>query len=256
MASEEKKPPASLDAFFKSKPKKTPKATNMNAFVERPVEKTPPPKPVRSTEGENTEGWERALRHDQEILKAGGLWIKEVEADGACLFRAFADQLTGDGSVHADYRTKCVDFLESHREDFEPFLDEDFTAYCARMRLQATWGGHVEVQALARSLGVNVVIYTPAEAVKVDALSSTAIEIVTSEDARCVLLSFHPTHHAGQHYNSVRCVTDVGEGAADHMTILELKRRKGEALLPPPAVPAPEAAEQKTKGRSAKVFHS
>merc|ERR1712217_292890 len=71
-----------------------------------------------------------------------------------------------------------------------------------------------------------------------------ALEIVTTEaeDARCVQSSFHPTHHHGQHYNSVRCVTDEGSGPAPAASLAELKRRIDEALAPPP--PKEEVVEE------------
>jgi len=227
--------PASLEALFKSKPKKKPKSTNLNA--ERPPDK-PAPKLARDmapTEGEADEGWQRALRRDQDLLKSCGLWIKEVEADGACLFRAFADQLDGDGgTAHAAYRERCVDFIQAHREDFEPFLEQDFDEYCARMREPTTWGGHVEAQALARCGGVNVLIYRPAEASRPDALQGSTVEILASEesDCRCVQMSFHPTHHHGQHYNSVRCAGDSGDGPPPAASVAELRRRIEDALRP------------------------
>jgi len=250
MASEEKpkKPPSSLDALFNNKAKKKPKPVNMNSVQEKPQEKpAPAPKFFKSPDApaESAEqGWERALRRDQELLKSCGLWIKEVEADGACLFRAFADQLGGDGGqAHAQLRERCVDFMQAHRDDFEPFLEEDFSAYCARMREPSTWGGHVEAQALARCEGVNALIYRPAEAgSRLDGLLSTLVEIPTSEesDARCVQLSFHPTHHAGQHYNSVRCSEDEGAGPAPAVSLAELRTRLETASRPK----APEPVEE------------
>eukprot|EP00439_Symbiodinium_sp_Y106_P063306 s846_g9.t2 len=403
----------------------------------------------------STEGWARELKkdvssvhlaHDQDLLKSCGLWVKEVEGDGACLFRAFADQLvTDEPDAYAQMRERCVDFMEAHREDFEPFIDaawlawdrcsfiavvagrgkslelflewsryldsrgchspvsdnrcidqelklahawdcvqrnsksvqtedagdaprsreatrdvevhwrrarnlsragiamrsllqeiregrarlcesespvravvrvrswsdasvipcpegiqqkhmeacrklqsevfnlrsiapglrlpqavrtdgsgpartvnvmghllddvrskqtesvystdwtrEDFEGYCSRMRQKCTWGGHVEVQALARLNGVNAVIYQPSQASgKPDQILRSAVEIIaSSEDARCVQLSFHPTHHAGQHYNSVRCCTDDGSGAAELISFGEIKRRIEETLRP------------------------
>mmetsp|Transcript_35764 Transcript_35764/g.83168 ORF Transcript_35764/g.83168 Transcript_35764/m.83168 type:complete len:267 (-) Transcript_35764:85-885(-) len=256
MASEEKGkgPPSSLDALFKSKAKKKPKPVNLNAVTERPPPAKPAPVPkllAHSSGGTSDgaeQGWERALRRDQELLKACDLWIKEVEADGACLFRAFADQLNGDGGeAHAQFRERCVDFMRDHREDFEPFLEEDFNEYCKRMREPTTWGGHVEAQALARLAGVNAIIYRPAEAGgQPTGLLNTLVEIPTSDssEARCVQLSFHPTHHAGQHYNSVRCASDDGAGPAPPASLAELRRRTEEALRPK----APEPAEQAEVG--------
>jgi len=257
--SDPKGKPDSLDALFKAKAKKKPKAMNLNAAAEKPP--PPAPKPLRSPtaeagDGGQGEGWERALKRDQELLKACGLWIKEVEADGACLFRAFCDQMNGDGGKdHASFRERCVDFMQGNREDFEPFLEEDFAEYCARMRRPSTWGGHVEAQALARCEGVSALIYRPAEAGEPQALSATSVEILSSgaEDARCVQLSFHPTHHAGQHYNSVRCVTDEGEGPSPAASLAELRRRIEDALRPPAASSTPaEEPEEEASGAGAR----
>lgn len=258
MAASDKGKP-SLDDLFKSKAKKKPKSVNLNdaASADRPVVPLGPATSVKPRDGgvakadglsaATLEGWERALRRDQELLKSCGLWIQEVEADGACLFRAFADQLQGGGgSTHAGLRERCVDFMEAHRADFEPFLDEEFEGYCARMRESSTWGGHVEVQALARCNGVNAIIYQPAEARRPEGLLETAVEILTTdaEDVRCVQLSFHPTHHAGQHYNSVRLDVDDGAGPAPPFSLAELRRRIREAYEAKPAPAATTAAAE------------
>lgn len=223
---------ASLGASFKSKAKKKPKAFDLDAERPKEPEKpVPKPKPAIAQD----EGWERALKRDQELLRSCGLRIKEVEADGACLFRAFADQIEGDGGAgHAAYREQCIDFLQAQRADFEPFLEEEFNEYCTQMRNPKAWGGHVEVQALARAIGVNAVIWQPTEAGRPDRLVSTAVEMTTSEadDVRCVQLSFHPLHHAGRHYNSVRCSTDEGSGPPASASLTELRRRIEEALKP------------------------
>lgn len=250
MAEKEKKgPPKTLEEMFANKGKKKPKATNMNAAVAAEKPEPAPAKPTGPTVGDlgaaravaaaaaeaadKQEGWERALRRDQDLLKACGLWIKEVEGDGACLFRAFADQIGGDEADHASFREQCVDFMQAHRSDFEPFLEEPFEPYCARMRRQETWGGHVEAQALCRAAGVSMVIYRPAEAGSPEGLLGTTVEIATEEGStRCAQLSFHPTHHAGQHYNSVRCAASDGATPAANVSIAELRRRVEEALRP------------------------
>lgn len=262
MASDESPPkakgPPSLDDLFKGKAKKKAKPLNLNKSqaVEKPPD--PPPRPARPAEPAELQ-WERALRRDEDTLKACGLWMKAVEADGACLFRAFADQMEGDsGEKHASYRETCVDFLEAHRADFEPFLEEDFDGYCQRMREPAVWGGHVEAQALAQALGMNVVIHRPADAEKPEDLDRASVEILVSDlgDARCIQLSFHPTHHVGQHYNSVRCSDDDGAGPAPAMSMVELRRRMEDARRPPEPEAKASAGGPKAKPRCrpGKVF--
>jgi len=177
-------------------------------------------------------GWERAFRHDDEMLRACGLWCKKVEADGACLFRAFSDQLEGDGgSEHLKYRTQCVTFLEAHRNEFAPFIETAFKQYCTKLREPSAWGGHVEAQALSRALGVNVLIHQPAEAQTAEDVPQHGIAVVCDdEDAPCVQVCFHPRYHSGAHYNSVRCVGDRGDGMPVAATLQELRERMVESL--------------------------
>eukprot|EP00434_Breviolum_minutum_P007086 symbB.v1.2.006252.t1/scaffold370.1/size393101/18 len=124
---------------------------------------------------------------------------------------------------------------------------DEFESYCSRMRQRCTWGGHVEVQALARRNGVNAVIYQPSQASgRPDQILKSAVEIQASDEtAGCVQLSFHPTHHAGQHYNSVRCCTDEGSGPAELVSFGEIKRRIEDKLRPRDY--AEESEEQKDR---------
>jgi len=250
--------PASLEDLFKNKAKKKPKGVNLSK--EQSKEKPPEaPKPVLAreliAEGvlDPEEGWKRALKHDQDLLEACSLKIKEVEADGACLFRAFGDQLDGDGgSKHADYREQCIDFMKAHRSDFEPFIEEDFDGYCRRMSEATSWGGQVEVQALARSLGVNALIYRPAEATVPTDLEKNTIEVLSEGSQRCVQLVFHPQHHAGPHYNSVRCLGN-DDGPALEASAEELRRRVQEALTKKEAPPAEAEEEEAPKNKGNKL---
>ena len=54
-----------------------------------------------------------------------GLKIRDVAADGNCLFSAVSDQVYGTPASHADVRRDTMDFIEQHRADFEPFVEDD-----------------------------------------------------------------------------------------------------------------------------------
>lgn len=43
-----------------------------------------------------------------------GFLIKEMGADGACLFRAVADQVYGDQELHSIVREDCMDYVVSY----------------------------------------------------------------------------------------------------------------------------------------------
>ena len=53
------------------------------------------------------------------------LRMREIEGDGNCLFRAIVDQLEAKQERHQLYRQLAVDYLRTHAEEFQLFLDED-----------------------------------------------------------------------------------------------------------------------------------
>jgi len=179
-------------------------------------------------------GWERSFRRDDDMLRASGLWCKKVEADGACLFRAFSDQLEGDGGAgHIEFRRKCVEYLEAHEAEYAPFVEGSFNTYLSRMMEPSEWAGHTEVEALSKTLGVNIIIHRPAEANSPEEARKLALEVINfDENAPCVQVCYHPRYHAGPHYNSVRCLGDDGSGQPIVRTITEMREICEDALAP------------------------
>ena len=118
--------------------------------------------------------------------------IKDVAADGHCLYRAVADQ---SGSTYAEVRKTCASFMESHESDFAPFIeDESFGDHCAKVRSSAEWGGQPEVLALARALGRPIVVYSR------DAAPLRMGEDCAGEE---LVVTYHRDYYAlGEHYNS------------------------------------------------------
>lgn len=53
-----------------------------------------------------------------------------------CLFRALGDQLEGHSRGHLRLRQDTVQHMQAHRQDFEPFVEDDvpFTQHCTRVR--------------------------------------------------------------------------------------------------------------------------
>ena len=64
-----------------------------------------------------------------------------------CLFRALADQLYGNskaiGGYHLKLRRETVNYIRLHRQDFEPFVDEDvtFDRHCELLEQDGTYAG-------------------------------------------------------------------------------------------------------------------
>lgn len=134
------------------------------------------------------------------------------------MFRVLADQLEGNESLHAGYRAEVLRFMCGHREDFEPFVEDDeaWDHYVGRMARDSTWGGNLELQAASRRYEVNIVIHivraSPDHrrrgAVSVECadtrsrrqLEAPPYEILNPAAARAI----HMSYHGGEHYNSVR----------------------------------------------------
>ena len=44
-----------------------------------------------------------------------------------CLFRSLGDQIDGDHTSHARHRRETVKYMRDHRDDFEPFMEDNIT---------------------------------------------------------------------------------------------------------------------------------
>lgn len=160
-----------------------------------------------------------ASKFRQQLMNAGCLIIREVAGDGNCLFRAISDQMTGRETRHDAYRQQCCQFMTDNEDDFAPFLLEEenhgsFSDYVAAMRRNREWGGNLELQALSLALNVNIVVHQ---------LDQPRWELC-NHDAR-VVRTISISYHDGDHYNSVRALSDDTDGPAvtiDYKTLTPL----------------------------------
>ena len=116
--------------------------------------------------------------------------IKDVAADGHCLYRAVADQ---SDSTYTEVRKTCAAFMAAHESDFAPFIeDESFGDHCAKVRSSAEWGGQPELLALARALNRPIVVY-----------SRDSAPLRMGEGSDEIVVTYHRDYYAlGEHYNS------------------------------------------------------
>lgn len=157
-------------------------------------------------------------------LRPLGLVVRKMEGDGNCLFRAFADQITGDCEEHQQFRDECCDIMLEQAAEFELFhADEDeeeslsFEAYVQRMRHPGKWGCQLELMALCRQHNVNAIVHQ---------CGRPAYEMGNApRDARCIQLSYHD----GEHYNSIRFAWDIALGQpVQHLSLQQLRPSAGE----------------------------
>lgn len=135
-------------------------------------------------------------------LQALGLKLREVPGDGNCLFRALGDQLEGHSWGHLRLRQETVQYMMSHRQDFEPFVEDDvpFSQHLSNLSQPGTFAGNDAIVAFARSQQVKVVIHQ---------LNMPLWEINGSEKQVCREL--HIAYRYGDHYDSVRRTGDTSE---------------------------------------------
>ncbi|XP_057212560.1 OTU domain-containing protein 5-A isoform X1 [Triplophysa rosa] len=88
-----------------------------------------------------------------------GFVIKKMKEDGACLFRAVADQVYGDQDMHEVVRKHCMDYLTKNADYFSNYVTEDFTTYINRKRKNNCHGNHIEMQAMAEMYNRPVEVY-------------------------------------------------------------------------------------------------
>ncbi|KAM3871851.1 OTU domain-containing protein 3 [Diretmus argenteus] len=173
-------------------------------------------------------------------LQALGLKLREVPGDGNCLFRALGDQLEGHSRGHLRLRQETVQYMMSHRQDFEPFVEDDvpFAQHLSNLSQPGTFAGNDAIVAFARSQQLKVVIHQ---------LNTALWEINGAEKQVCREL--HIAYRYGDHYDSVRRTGDNSESPAQ-LRIENLQnsrgqqREFGDGQRDQPTNPSPSSLEE------------
>ena len=138
----------------------------------------------------------------EKLLDPAGLMLKEVMADGHCLYRAVSDQVADSQSNYSSVRSICADTLMNNADEYAPFaeFDDSFEEYVDAVRNSAQWGGQLEVRALAQALKRTIIVYS----VEYSEPVVMGEEFSSHSDSNPIRLSFHRHYYAlGEHYNSV-----------------------------------------------------
>ncbi|KAK3870313.1 hypothetical protein Pcinc_023411 [Petrolisthes cinctipes] len=134
-------------------------------------------------------------------LVAMGLTLREIPGDGNCLFRALGDQLDGTPNTHQKHRQDVVAYMRQHRNDFEPFVEDDvpFERHLSNLAELGTYAGNDCIVAFARLHKVVVVIHQ---------LNAPLWQISGPDAKKSGMPELHISYHNGDHYNSVRRIGD------------------------------------------------
>ncbi|XP_055941406.1 putative bifunctional UDP-N-acetylglucosamine transferase and deubiquitinase ALG13 isoform X2 [Argiope bruennichi] len=93
------------------------------------------------------------------FLNCLGLYRSDVAKDSSSLFRVVSEQLFYTQVHHVKLRERCVEYMEEHRNIFEPLIKEDFNEYLQKIRDPQEWAGEVEMKALSLKYKVDFVVY-------------------------------------------------------------------------------------------------
>lgn len=154
-------------------------------------------------------------------IRKRGLVEKEVAANGHCLYLAVADQMTqqklsldpvqelSDGSRsdsagkndlpgYKKVRVAAADYIASHSQDFEPFLEEPIDGYLHKLRDTGEWGGQLELAALAKAYRININVLQGSGRLE------TIASGVVGDSHEAWLAYYRHGFGLGEHYNSLR----------------------------------------------------
>ncbi|KAI8633874.1 OTU-domain-containing protein [Xylariaceae sp. FL1651] len=159
----------------------------------------------------------------ERAFNAHGLIEYEIRPDGHCLFSAVADQLaqrniplslspsiddTGrDGEKTPPYRAVrrvATDYIETHSDNFAPFLEEPLETYVPKIRDTAEWGGQLELLALASAYHVQIKVVQNGRTETIQPSDGGQDQDKRDEDRTIWLAYYRHGYGLGEHYNSLR----------------------------------------------------
>lgn len=78
--------------------------------------------------------------------------IKEITADGNCLFRAMSFFVEGNQENHRKYRYQTVEYLRIHKDEYQCLFEtqQELEDYIKMMAKDHVWGGELELSILSK----------------------------------------------------------------------------------------------------------
>lgn len=153
----------------------------------------------------------------EEYYSAFGLKIRKMMGDGNCLFRAFADQVEGSESNHSLYRTKIVQHVTDHKDEYAIFHEQEeektFDERLKKLKKNGTYGGQESLVAFARVFKRVVFVHQPDEKIT---LQLPPWPDVDSSRFKQV----HILYTGGNHYDSIRFVNDNQNSKSANVLLL------------------------------------
>ncbi|CAG9855390.1 unnamed protein product [Phyllotreta striolata] len=153
-----------------------------------------------------------------------GFEIKNMNEDGACLFRSISDQVYGDQEFHFQVRQDCMNYIVQNRDYFEPYVTEDFEKYVARKRTWHVHGNHLEIQAMSELYNRTIEVYC----YQIEPINIFNGSRITSYEP--IRLSYHRMCHYNSISNPNSPSVGVGLGLPNYKPIDIDRRRLHDAV--------------------------
>ncbi len=141
----------------------------------------------------------------KEELKSAGFSIREIQGDGNCLYRSFADQVYGNENYYQTVKSKCLDYLELEKDFFGQFIEggiEKFDDYVKMKKIDGVWGDDIEIQAMSEIYNRPIEIYSYSK-VPIKTFHENPSQSVLYEREISNLPPIRLSYHGKAHYNSV-----------------------------------------------------
>ncbi|XP_041035511.1 OTU domain-containing protein 5-A [Carcharodon carcharias] len=135
-----------------------------------------------------------------------------MKEDGACLFRAVADQVYGDQDMHDVVRKHCMDYLVKNADYFSNYVTEDFSTYINRKRMSSCHGNHIEMQAMAEMYNRPVEVYQYSMAGEENLEPINTFHGIHQTEDEPIRVSYHRNIHYNSVVNPNKATIGVGLG--------------------------------------------
>ncbi|GAU93485.1 hypothetical protein RvY_05420 [Ramazzottius varieornatus] len=152
------------------------------------------------------------------------LVIKPMKEDGACLFRAVADQVMGDEEMHDMVRQQCLDYMERNEDYFSQYITEDFQQYIRRKRTLTEHGNHIEIQAMSEVYNRRIEVF------EYDIDPINVFQGAHPQENAPVRVSYHQKCHYNSVIDPYAATIGVGLGMPDFHPGLAEQRLMSQAI--------------------------
>ncbi|KRY67895.1 OTU domain-containing protein 5-A, partial [Trichinella pseudospiralis] len=208
------------------------RAKQKNLSHTLPSTSTAPVKQGYNSEDEYDEELNTGVDEDQldrnfedALKKAKGFIIKKMKADGACLFRAVADQVYGDQEMHDTVRKLCINYMKKNSDYFSQFVTESFSDYIARKSLSYAHGNHIEMQAMAELFNRPIEVYQ----YNIEPINTFLSNKNTNDPP--IRLSYHRSIHYNSVVDPFKATIGVGLGLPQYFPGLAERNLMDDARL-------------------------